>query len=88
MSRLPRVLMQMNGKVLTNPCHRQKQKQAVRLVYNQTTEFRLTFSKERERVCVFVCVWRQGRATGMMKHVLLVHTGGDLISACSLTTSL
>lgn len=41
---------------------------------NQTTEFRWPFSRERER------------ATGMMKHVLLVYTEGDVIPLLCLPT--
>lgn len=41
---------------------------------NQTTEFQWPFSRERET------------ATGMMKHVLLVYTGGDVIPLLCLPT--
>lgn len=44
-------------------------------VYNQTTEFRSTFSSERETTM------------GMMKYVLLAHTGGDVIPLLCLPTT-
>lgn len=48
-------------------CNEGKQKHAVKPVYDQTTEFRLTFSRER------------GWAKRMMKLVLVVLTEGDVI---------